>query len=892
MNTIRHRLLLVMLITGFVPVVLVLIPLVTVLARDLRRSEEGKISDIARRVGQHVAEVMDRTARDLETLVTNPFFADPQGDMDRKLGEMERLVTIHDTYFDLSLYNKDGFLLTSTTDNHPSYRDYSDWFKSALKGEIAVSLPHKIVGKENSLFLSVFLPVRSKDGGVDQVIKARLSFERVMELLRGNKIGDSGAIYLIDAWGNVICGSDELVLMEKFDGEVPVVRWVREPIGTYRDAHGEEFLYGAETLPGAATHVGSHWVVLAIKPIREVDAVMNRTMSVLITATIIMVGVATALGWYFSRRLSVPLERLGAVARRIAGGEQSVRAEKVGVVELDELATSFNQMVNELSEHRSNLERLVLSRTESLRRSQTDLEKASARLQAAIDSTNNGFLVEDLEGRVAVVNDLFASLMGRGRDELLNGFDGGVAALFSAGWTIREGSTRDWLAIVATGGMIDAELSRTQGDECTLHVFSAPIFDHRYQPVGRVWTVQDLTEQRRLEASLRQSQKMEAVGQLAGGIAHDFNNLLTGILGNLALVETDGEKGAAAENSEHLRCAIRAGERAADLVKQLLGFSRRSRMDLRACDANDVLTEVRDILSATIDPRIRIELDLESAPWRVMADLSLISQVIMNMAVNSKDAMPAGGHLWFRSRNCQIAADDVVEGGERRVGEYMMVSIEDDGEGIPLQIQKRIFEPFFTTKEQGKGTGLGLATSFGIVKQLGGWIEMDSRPGEGTRFDIFLPRSAAAEAQPDKPIAPILTSAPIMSVVRETVLIVDDEDVVRRVAKSLLKKLGYQIIEARDGAEALEIFGARGDEIDLVLLDLTMPTLSGRETFKLLRERHGRVPVLICSGYLVDLTEFAEECGSCPEGFVQKPYRFEDMSAAIEAALAPRRHAA
>ncbi|MBL8999107.1 MAG: hypothetical protein JNL44_17650 [Gemmatimonadetes bacterium] len=120
--------------------------------------------------------------------------------------------------------------------------------------------------------------------------------------------------------------------------------------------------------------------------------------------------------------------------------------------------------------------------------------------------------------------------------------------------------------------------------------------------------------------------------------------------------------------------------------------------------------------------------------------MSLISQVIMNMAVNSKDAMPAGGHLWFRSRNCQIAADDVVEGGERRVGEYMMVSIEDDGEGIPLQIQKRIFEPFFTTKEQGKGTGLGLATSFGIVKQLGGWIEMDSRPGEGTRFDIFLPR--------------------------------------------------------------------------------------------------------------------------------------------------------
>lgn len=886
-----------MLITGFIPVVLVLIPLVTVLSRDLRQAEEAKISDIARRVGQHVAEVMDRTARDLETLVTNPFFADPTGSVDQKLSEMQRLVHIHDTYFDLSLYNEDGFLLASTTENHPAYRDYSDWFKSALGGEISVSLPHKIVGNENSLFLSVFLPVHSKDGSISQVIKARLSFDRVMELLRGNKIGDSGVIYLIDAWGNIICGSDSLVLMDKLDESVPVSQWIVQPIGTYLSTDGKGHLYAAETLSAARTHVGSHWVVLAMKPLSEVDAVMNRAKSVLGVATLVMMIVGIVLGWYFSRRLSVPLERLGAVSRQIASGEHAVRASMEGVTELDQLAASFNRMVDDLSEHRSNLEKLVLSRTESLRRSQTELESASARLKAAIDSTNNGFLVEDNEGRVAVVNDLFVTLTGTNREDLASGIENGVVSVFSSGWELREDRWKNWAERVAGNGLIDGEVNRTLGDERTLHVFSAPINDHRDRPVGRVWTVQDYTEQRRLEASLRQSQKMEAVGQLAGGVAHDFNNLLTGILGNLALVDLDVRKdGGAAENQEHLRFAIRAGERAADLVKQLLGFSRRSRMDLKVCDANDVLTEVRDILTATIDPRIRIELDLESAPWRIMADLSLLSQVIMNMAVNSKDAMPGGGHLWFRSGNRTLRADEVFDGGDRRVGDYMMISVEDDGDGIPHDVQKRIFEPFFTTKEQGKGTGLGLATSFGIVKQLGGWIEMDSRPGEGTRFDIFLPRSAAAEAQPELPIAALLTSKKGLNtpspVVTETVLIVDDEDVVRRVAKTLLTKLGYGIIEARDGAEALEIFGARGAEIDLMLLDLTMPNLSGRETFRLVRERHGDVPVLICSGYLVDLTEFAEECGSCPEGFVQKPYRFEDLSAAIRAALSIRRKAA
>ncbi|MCB1064253.1 MAG: response regulator, partial [Verrucomicrobiae bacterium] len=406
---------------------------------------------------------------------------------------------------------------------------------------------------------------------------------------------------------------------------------------------------------------------------------------------------------------------------------------------------------------------------------------------------------------------------------------------------------------------------------------------------------QDLSEQRNLEDSLRQSQKMEAVGQLAGGIAHDFNNLLTGILGNLALVSLEMEKNPKSfSGEENLEFAIKAGERAAELVKQLLGFSRRSQMNLKACDSNHVLTEVRDILLATVDRRIKINLDLEPQPWKIMADLGLLSQVIINMAVNAKDAMPQGGNLYLRSENHKLDEDDAQSHAEALPGDYIRLTIEDDGEGIPLDVQKRIFEPFFTTKGQGKGTGLGLATSFGIIKQLGGWIEMDSTPGEGTRFEIFLPRSAAAEAQPSEEIEKKALIKPLERAMdkRETILIVDDEDVVRRVAQTLLVKLGYHVIEARDGLEAIELYEAHGDEIDLVLLDLTMPNLSGRETFSRLRADYPDVPVLICSGYLVDVNEFAEECSSVPNGFVQKPYHFEDMSDAVRRTLDGKQRAA
>jgi len=551
-------------------------------------------------------------------------------------------------------------------------------------------------------------------------------------------------------------------------------------------------------------------------------------------------------------------------------------------------------MVGEIADHRESLEKLVASRTESLNLSQSELERANARLQAAISSTKNGFLVEDLEGGVSVVNGLFLSLIDSAPDQSSVVSAGEILAAFEQPGGIAPSMADDWRKRRVEGGIIDHEVVLGVTEKRVLQVYSAPIRDRRSNLIGRVWSLQDLTEQRQLEEGLRQSQKMEAVGQLAGGIAHDFNNLLAGVLGNLALVKMDlGEEGGA-EARESLSHAIKAGERAAELVKQLLGFSRRSRMDLKPCDANLVLAEVRDILAATIDRRIQIELDLNATPWRVMADVGMLGQVFMNMAVNAKDAMPHGGHLFLRSSNRKLTAADLRAHPEIVPGDFVCLSVEDEGEGIPIEVQAKIFEPFFTTKAPGKGTGLGLATSFGIVKQLGGWIDFRSVPGKGTRFDIYLPRSTAAEAGDSSALLGATVGEPKLAPSKkgETILLVDDEALVRRIGRTLLTKLGYEILEAADGLEALEICRAKGDSIGLVLLDLTMPNLTGKETFTRLHEMLPELPVLICSGYLVDLSEFTRDCGACPDGFVQKPYSFGDMADMVRKTLDRQSHAA
>ena len=397
-------------------------------------------------------------------------------------------------------------------------------------------------------------------------------------------------------------------------------------------------------------------------------------------------------------------------------------------------------------------------------------------------------------------------------------------------------------------------------------------------------------------AQLRQAQKMEAVGVMAGGIAHDFNNLLTAITGHTRLALShleDSESGRTTNPADiatargYLETARAAASRAAGVVRQLLGFSRKSDLTLNECDLNVLMEEVRHILRHSIDPRIALLTEYHSKPCAVSADANLIGQVIMNLCVNARDAIGAAhGEVRIRTDIVEITAPCPTGHGfqVQQPGTYSCLAIKDTGCGIPPENLKRIFEPFFTTKGPNKGSGLGLAMCFGIVQQHGGWIDCDSIVGQGTTFRVYLPYTAPARPKPAKHTQPVTVEhAPHTGA---TILLADDEDTVRFVAERVLQRHGFKVLLVVNGKEAVETAAVR--HVDLAILDGAMPVMSGQEAYQILSDQSPDLPVIICTGNADAREGFRTAAGREPSAFVQKPYDFEEFVNTVKQALAGR----
>jgi two-component system cell cycle sensor histidine kinase/response regulator CckA len=393
---------------------------------------------------------------------------------------------------------------------------------------------------------------------------------------------------------------------------------------------------------------------------------------------------------------------------------------------------------------------------------------------------------------------------------------------------------------------------------------------------GVVLSSRDVTEQKALEAQLRQAQKIEAVGQLAGGVAHDFNNLLTVIdFHTEMLLETTDS---AEPSREDLVEIQKASRRAGALTRQLLAFSRKQLLQPRFMDLAAVLTDLEPMLRRLIGEDIQMVCIPATELYPVLADRGQLEQALVNLVVNARDAMPHGGTLTIEATNVEIAHSVGVWATTIVPGNYVLVTVTDTGTGMTADVQSHIFEPFFTTKEQGRGTGLGLSTVYGTVKQSGGYVMCDSAPGRGTTFRIYLPR--ATETHEPSAVG-ALHAVPVGT---EVLLLVEDEEPVRRLSRRILERQGYTILEARHGADALRVASAHDGEIHGVVSDVVMPEMSGRTMAEQLRRLRPNVRVLFVSGYTDDdiIRRGLLDPGMA---FLQKPFTAQSLAMAVREML-------
>jgi nitrogen-specific signal transduction histidine kinase len=399
------------------------------------------------------------------------------------------------------------------------------------------------------------------------------------------------------------------------------------------------------------------------------------------------------------------------------------------------------------------------------------------------------------------------------------------------------------------------------------------------QPCLMQGVMYDITERKRLEDQLRHSQKMEAVGLLAGGVAHDFNNLLMLIQAHNERLRAGLAPDAAAQKeSQGIEHAV---TRAAGLTSRLLAFSRKQVLQPRVMELNQVLAEVARMLDRLIDKSIVLRVSPDPQLWPVKADPGQIEQLIMNLAVNARDAMPRGGHLSIETRNAEIGdAHPRLRDGVRP-GRYVILVVSDDGVGMDSETQAHMFEPFFTTKEPGKGTGLGLAIVYGVVKQLGGWTHVDSRPGQGATFEIYLPR--AEEPRVPAAVDRILDLNTVPKGT-ETILLVEDEVGIRELASDFLQGRGYVVLTAMDGNEALRIADGHEHLIHLLVTDIVMPNVGGKELAQRLRQVRPQIKVLLMSGY-PDHPALASADVGMQMTVLQKPFSLDMLAHKVRGLL-------
>lgn len=535
-------------------------------------------------------------------------------------------------------------------------------------------------------------------------------------------------------------------------------------------------------------------------------------------------------------------------------------------VNTDDLLTTLNRCFEKIQLHREkNLAETALKKK----------NQALTQLATAIDQAAELIFITDTKGNFQYVNPSFEFVTGYRKDEVI----GKNVRILKSG---RQSSAfyRDLWQTITCGNVWNGKLvnRRKDGSLFTEEASITPVRDGSGSIVNFVAVKRDITKLSMLENQLHQAQKMEAIGTLAGGIAHDFNNILSAIMGyaELALLDSTGGP----KLTSHLKKLLKASNRAKDLVAQILAFSRREEHALRPLDLKHIIMDALKLIRASLPATIDIRRSLVAENRTILADQTQINQVLMNICANARDAMrEKGGKIEIRLEEASGDSDFYLQYPDLSAEDYLLLTIRDNGHGMPREIIERIFNPYFTTKEKGEGTGLGLAIVHTIVQNHMGQIRVQSEPGKGTVFYIYLPHAERdAEVQKDAVSSENIPGG------TERILVVDDEEDIVLILKNLLTRLGYRVTTSLKSKEALALFQKSPDAFDAVISDMTMPEMTGEMLIARIKEIRPDVPVLLCSGYSEKLPK-AEKSSLGVAGVLTKPISMMDMAKTLRKAL-------
>ena len=571
----------------------------------------------------------------------------------------------------------------------------------------------------------------------------------------------------------------------------------------------------------------------------------NSLMLMMLMAVTLGLSIALILGMVV-RSVVIPISLLQRGVQIVSGGNLDHKLKLTSHDEIGELARTFDQMTERLKTTTVSRDRLAeeIHRRQAL---EETLESLRVQHQLILNSAGEGIFGVDLGGCVTFVNPAAGAMFGSGIEELIGRRQHQTqhhSREDGAPYPESECPIHQVLLDGVTRHGQEEVFWRGDGSPFPVEYICAPLRDDAGKLFGAVVTFRDISQRKQLESQLLQAQKMESVGRLAGGVAHDFNNLLTAIIGyaQLGLNRLSPQDGLR-RNLEEIQ---RSGERAAHLTAQLLAFSRRQVIEPRVVDLNQLIGETGHMLSRLIDASVAVEISLDRHPAPVKVDPVQFEQVLLNLVVNSQDAMPQGGRLGIVVDQTYLGEGDAARFPDLEYGDYVELRVSDTGVGMSQAVQAHIFEPFFTTKEQGKGTGLGLATCYGIVKQNGGQIAVESWEGVGSIFHIYLPRAS-------EPLSLARTPGGHSSLPSgdEWVLLVEDEPAVRAMTTLVLREQGYHVLEAVNGEDALELVRVRDmvDRINLLMTDVVMPRMGGKELADRMKQIRPDIKVLFMSGY-------------------------------------------